>query len=121
MIFLDTCILIDYSKDKITIKDEDKQNYCFSSIAQLEFTAGALNKRELKKINRILSEFKSIDTDQDILDLAIELVNSYALSHNMTIYDAIIAATCLIYDIPLWTYNKKDFRYLKELKLILEK
>ena len=72
MIFLDTCILIDYSKDKITIKDEDKQNYCFSSIVQLEFTAGALNKRELKKINRILSEFKSIDTDQDILDLAIE-------------------------------------------------
>ena len=48
MVFLDTCILIDYSKDKITIKDDDKQNYCFSSIVQLEFTVGALNKRELK-------------------------------------------------------------------------
>ena len=84
---------------------------------KLEFTAGALNKRELKKINKILAEFKSIDTDQDILDLSIKLVNGYALSHNMTIYDAIIAATCLIYDLPLWTYNKKDFRYLKELKL----
>ena len=115
MVFLDTCILIDYSKDKISI--EDKENYCFSSIVQLEFTAGALNKRELKKINKILSEFKSIDTDQDILDLSIKLVNSYALSHNMTIYDAIIAATCLIYDIPLWTHNKKDFKYIKELKL----
>ena len=117
MIFLDTCILIDYSKDKITIKDEDKQNYCFSSIVQLEFITGALNKRELKKINKILSEFKAIDTDQDILDLSVKLVNSYALSHNMTIYDAIIAATCLVYNIPLWTYNKKDFRYLQELKL----
>ena len=60
MIFLDTCILIDYSKDKIIITEEDKQNYCFSSIVQLEFTTGALNKRELKKINKILSEFKSI-------------------------------------------------------------
>ncbi len=117
MIFLDTCILIDYSKGKISIKDEDKQNYCLSSIVQLEFVTGALNKRELKKINKILSDFKTIDTDQKILDLSIELANRYALSHNMTIYDAIIAATCLIYDLPLWTYNKKDFKYIKELKL----
>ena len=31
--------------------------------------------------------------------------------------DAIIAATCLIYDLPLWTHNKEDFRYLAELEL----
>ena len=67
MIFLDTCILIDYSKGNITIKENDKKNYCFSSIVQLEFTTGALDKRELKKINKILSEFKLIDTDQDVL------------------------------------------------------
>lgn len=117
MIFLDTCILIDYSKDKIIITDVDKENYCFSSIVQLEFTTGALNKRELKKINKILSEFKLIDIDQDILDLSVKLANVYALSHNMTIYDAIIAATCMVYDLPLWTHNKKDFRYLVELRL----
>ncbi len=52
MIFLDTCILIDCSKDKIVL--DLKQNYCISSIVRLEFKAGALNKRELKKINRIL-------------------------------------------------------------------
>ena len=68
-------------------------------------------------VEKILSEFKLIDTDQDILDLSVELVNKYTLSHNMTIYDAIIAATCLIYDLPLWTHNKKDFRYLTELRL----
>jgi predicted nucleic acid-binding protein len=36
----------------------------------------------------------------------------------MGIYDAIIAATCLVYDLPLWTYNKKDFRFINELELI---
>jgi predicted nucleic acid-binding protein len=36
----------------------------------------------------------------------------------MTIYDSIIAATCLIYDLPLWTYNKKDFKYIENLVLI---
>ena len=120
MIFLDTCILIDYSKSQIVIKKDIENIYCFSSIVQLEFTTGALNTRELKKINQIIGEFKIIETNQDILDLSVQLVNQYALSHNMTIYDSIIAATCLIYDIPLWTYNKKDFRFIENLNLVDE-
>lgn len=115
MIFLDTCILIDYSKDNIILNCED--NYCVSSIVQLEFKAGALNKRELRKINKILSSLKLISTDQDILDLANKLIENYALSHNMGIYDAIIAATCLVYDLPLWTHNKKDFKFIDGLEL----
>lgn len=118
MIFLDTCILIDYSKDKTIIKNNEKEKYCLSSIVQLEFTVGALNKRELKKINGILSEFKLIEMDQDVLDLSVQLINKYALSHNMTIYDSIIAATCMIYDLSLWTHNKRDFRYIENIKII---
>ncbi|MFA5455720.1 MAG: type II toxin-antitoxin system VapC family toxin [Sulfurimonas sp.] len=115
MIFLDTCILIDFSKDKIVL--DLKQNYCISSIVRLEFKAGALNKRELKKINRILSEIKFVDTDQSILNLADSLMEKHTLSHGMGIYDSIIAATCMIYDLPLWTHNKKDFKYIEELQL----
>ena len=115
MIFLDTCILIDYSKDKI-ILDFDN-NYCISSIVKLEFKVGALNKRELKKINRIISSLKLLDTDQSILDLSDVLIEKYALSHNMGIYDAIIAATCLVYDLQLWTDNKKDFQYINGLEV----
>ena len=118
MIFLDTCLLIDYSKDKIKI--DLAKDYCISSIVNLEFKAGALNKRELKKINRILSEIKLLNTDQSILDLSDFLIEKYALSHGMGIYDAIIAATCLVYDLPLWTYNKKDFRFIEELELTNE-
>jgi len=61
-----------------------------------------------------------LETDQSILDLADNLIENYALSHNMGIYDAIIAATCLVYDLPLWTYNKKDFRFINGIDLILE-
>jgi predicted nucleic acid-binding protein len=49
MIFLDTCLLIDYSKDKIDI--DLSMDYCINSVVKLEFKVGALNKRELKKIN----------------------------------------------------------------------
>ena len=54
MIFIDTCILIDYSREKIKIKEQSFQNFYTNSIVQLEFLAGALNKRELKKLKKIL-------------------------------------------------------------------
>ncbi len=117
MIFLDTCILIDYSRNIIDIKEERKSEYCFSSIVELEFIVGAQNRRELKKINSLVAGFNIVDTDQEIMDLATILTNKYALSHNMTVYDAIIAATCLVYDLPLWTLNTKDFKYIDNLEL----
>ncbi len=116
MKFLDTCILIDYSKGKIDL--DFSEDYFISSIVKLEFKVGALNKKELKKINRILSKFYVLETNQIILNLAEELIEEYALSSNISIYDAIIAATCLTYDLPLWTHNKKDFKFIENLKLI---
>lgn len=118
MIYLDTCVLIDYSKGIIDL--DFQRNYCISSIVKLEFKSGALDKKELKKINRILSQIKFVETDQSILDLADNLVESYTLSHSMGIFDALIAATCLVYNLPLRTHNKKDFRFIDGLELIDE-
>jgi predicted nucleic acid-binding protein len=112
MIFVDTCILIDYSKEVMDIDDIEENKYYINSIVQLEFLAGALNKRELRKLNKILKKFELIAVDQVTLDLSVELINEYALSHGMKVYDSIIASTCMIYDLPLWTHNKKDFRFL---------
>jgi len=116
MIIVDTSILIDYSKGKLDILDNNFNDYYINSIIELEFLVGALNKRELKKLNKILSKFQYLELDQDIMNLSIKLINRYRLSHNMGIYDSIIASTCMIYDLPLWTYNKKDFRFL-DIKL----
>ena len=118
MVLLDTCILIDYSKDQNVISKNDKVTYCINSIIELEFIVGALNKRELKKTNTLLTEFQLVDIDQDVLNVATQLMNAYTLSHGMTVYDSIIAATCLVYDLPLLTHNKKDFRFIIGLKLI---
>ena len=117
MIVIDTCILIDHSKEKLFIDDNDFKNYYVNSIVQLEFLAGALNKRELKKLNKTLAKCQLLDIDQDIMNLSVELMNQYGLSHDMGVYDSIIASTCLIYDLPLWTHNKKDFRFL-EIELV---
>jgi len=112
MVFLDSCIIIDYLNGKLSIPDSKKASFCINAIVDMEVCVGARNKRELQTINKKISQFLSVDIDQDIMDLSIQLINQYNLSHDMAIYDAIIAATCLIYDLPLYTHNKKDFRFL---------
>ena len=118
LIFLDTCIVIDFINGKLVLSKDIIENTCINSIVDMEVVVGAKNKRELQTINKKLNSFKKVTIEQDILTLARELLAKYALSHNMSIYDAIIASTCLIYDLPLWTYNKKDFRYIEDLVLI---
>jgi predicted nucleic acid-binding protein len=117
LIFIDTCIVIDYINGKLKINKKNIERCCFNSIVDMEILVGIKNKRDLNTTNKKLNLFKKINIEQDILNLARSLLNKYVLSHNMGIYDAIIAATCIVYELPLWTYNKKDFRYIDELKL----
>ncbi len=112
MVFLDSCIVIDYINGRLDISDGDKKDFCINSIVDMEICIGARNKRELNSINKKISEFMSIDIDQGIMNLSVQIINEYNLSHDMTIYDAVIAATCMVYDLPLWTHNKKDFKFL---------
>ncbi len=110
MRFIDTCILIEHFNNKIEIKN--KNNFCFNSIVHLEFLTGAQNKQELAKINNYIKNFCIVDIDQYILNIGVELMNKYSLSHNMQVCDSIIAASCMVYNLPLWTYNTKDFKFL---------
>lgn len=120
MIVLDTNILIDISRDKLDIKTlQSKYGDLFiNHIISMEILQGALNKIEQRKIIKLLSKCKHLELTDDILDLAKELVIAHNLSHNLKIYDAIIAATCLIYDLSLLTYNTRDFEYIEEIKII---
>lgn len=117
IVFVDTCIIIDFINGRLNI-EQDYSNYCFNSIVDMEILVGVRNKRDLNTTNKKLSVFQNLDIDQDILTLARKLLEKYTLSHGMGIYDAIIAATCLVYDLPLWTHNKKDFQFINKLKLI---
>ena len=112
MVCLDTCILIDYINGKIDIPNNQKASLYMNSIVENEVIMGAKNKRDLATTNKKISDFPMLDIDQDIMDLSTKLLNTYALSHGVTIYDAIIASISMVYDLPLWTYNKKDFKFL---------
>lgn len=58
-----------------------------------------------------------VQIDKAISQKAIEFIESYKLSHGLLIPDAIIGATAIVYQIPLYTYNVKDFDFLPEIIL----
>ena len=46
-----------------------------------------------------------------------KMPGGFKLSHNLQIPDAIIGAMSIVYDIELFTYNTKDFKFLPGIKL----
>ena len=121
MILCDTNILIEFYKNNPTIVTELKaigtHNLAISVISQAELYYGALNKRELHQIKRHLHSLKILSIDSSVSNKFIELMEQYTLSHNLTIPDALIAATALVHDVKFYTLNQRDFRFIVELKL----
>lgn len=59
-----------------------------------------------------------ININEEISDLSKKLVFDYAKSHSLDIPDSLIAATAIINNINLLSYNKKDFKFINNLKLL---
>uniref|UniRef100_UPI000492F6F7 hypothetical protein n=1 Tax=Pedobacter borealis TaxID=475254 RepID=UPI000492F6F7 len=51
---------------------------------------------------------------------AINLMQSFKLSHGLAIPDSVIAATAIETKLKLFTYNLKDFRFISDLTLYPE-
>jgi len=112
--FVDTCILIDILKGKFKL---DTKNKVINSIVEMELLQGVRDKRELKIVQNFLNSFQRVEINQDILNYAKDLIETYSLSHNLKLADAIIGSTAIVYNIPLLTHNTKDFRFLPYLEL----
>ena len=121
MILCDTNVIIETLKgDEKTIKIMESiglENIAISSVTVMELYFGALNKRELNKIKKHLKALNIVHFDNDVSELAVNMIESYSKSYGLQIPDAIIAATALSLEIKLFTLNLKDFRYIDGLKL----
>lgn len=120
-VILDTNILIEILKgEKRTIAKVEsmERELCISSITAMELYYGALDKAEVRRLEKFVSLFTVIYPDETLSRKAMELVKRYAKSHSLDIPDSIIAATALTRNCELFTYNRKDFRYIEKLKLV---
>jgi len=122
-IMLDTNVLIEVLKNnQQTIKKVESLSppLFVSVISAMELIYGALNKQELKKLQQFLSLFTIIELNEKISKQAFSLITQYAKSHTLDIPDALIAASCLESNKTLFTYNRKDFRFISKLTLLDE-
>jgi predicted nucleic acid-binding protein len=121
MILIDTNILIEIYRNNIPIIEAVKligQNkLAVSDITCAELYFGARYKKELHAIAKDMKKLQVLNIQSEVSSKAVELVAKYALSHKLAIPDALIAATSICNNLPLYTLNLKDFIYIDGLKL----
>ena len=93
-------------------------NVVLSGITKMELILGALNKSELIKIKKSSSHFSVILVNNEINQKAMSLLEQYTLSHNLALPDSLIAATAICADLELFTYNIRDYKYIKGIRLM---
>lgn len=90
---------------------------CISALTRLELRAGA-HPNEMVATQKLVSRFVTLDLNADIAESAGEIMaQSKDMTRPLLVPDAIIAATALIHNISLVTFNAQDFEAIPNLSL----
>ena len=125
MVLYDTNIFISaFNGRKDTIDQLDKiglDEVVLSAVTVMELFQGMGSKVQLAQMKKKIKFFDVVQMDETISQKAVEFIEAYKLSHGLTIPDAIIGATSVVHQIPLYTYNSRDFDFLPEIILYHQK
>jgi predicted nucleic acid-binding protein len=121
LILCDTNILISWFRgDLETLSRLEKiglENILIPSVTLMELLQGIRNKPESLQLKKKLKAYNIIHFNEITSKLSIELIERYKLSHGLLIPDAIIAATAITFNLKLFTYNLKDFKFIPGIQL----
>ena len=121
MVLCDTNILIHAFKGRLdTLQDLNNIGYAniaLSAVTVMELYQGMRNKNELAQMKKKIKYFDVVQFDDLISEKSIDFITQFRLSHGLQIPDAIIGATAVVHQIPLFTYNLKDFRFMPDIIL----
>ncbi|MEK6899194.1 MAG: PIN domain-containing protein [Nanoarchaeota archaeon] len=119
MVVVDTSVFIDHLRGYKPANDFfislDDKDLLFSALSEAELLSGkSCNDSEQREsILQFLKRWKKIDVTNPIAMMAGDLRRTYEI----TLSDAIIAATAIIYNMELLTRDISDFKGIKELKI----
>ncbi len=105
----------------IEVSDQKKAKMLLELLAALDFVESVKTndteeiKTTLAKIKQHLSLLFQYPLDTSVSEAFLQL--TYALSHKLSIPDALIAATAQVHNLELYTLNLKDFQFIQNLKL----
>lgn len=124
--FLDTSIIIDYLRGKnktVAAIDNIEGNLTSSYVCLAELFEGVYRVNNRKHVKEaIMNFFASLTT---IFGLNVEIAELFGQIRKelktegkvIEDLDIFIAATCMVYDLTLLTYNKDHFSRVKDLKI----
>mgnify|MGYP001560257155 CR=1 FL=1 len=120
---LDTDILVDVARQvdeavSYLAAVEADTTPMISAVTQMELIVGCGNKTELRRTEKFLRRFRVLPVGEEVSDTAVDLLRRYRLSHGLAIPDALIAATALALGHPFATKNRRDYRFISDLKLL---
>ncbi len=120
VILCDTNIFIEVYRNNADIiaalKKIGQPNIAISAVSAAELLFGARTKTELAAIQKDIKQLTLLHINEDISAMALQLVDTFSLSHKLAIPDALIAATALSHNLQLFTLNTKDFKFITGLK-----
>lgn len=122
-VIVDTDILIDFGLDRPeavqTIASlEKKYVVSVSVITAMELYTGCRSKKDLKKVDGLLSDIELQFVTKTISEKAFELMRTFRSSHRVEINDLLIASTALALESKMISKNQKHYKFLPDLDLL---
>jgi hypothetical protein len=86
-----------------------------SMITAMELVSGCRNALELARLQQFAAQLTFMPVTAAASQKGYDLMQSFFLSHGLLIPDALIAATALVCQLPLYTRNMRHFRMIPAL------
>lgn len=122
-VIIDTDIFIDFSLDRSDATQtlallEDQFILSVSVITAMELYSGCRSKKDLKKVDELLSDIYVEFVSESISKTAFQLMKKFRSSHGVEINDMLIAATSLDRKTKLISKNQKHYKFLPDIELL---
>jgi hypothetical protein len=115
---LDTCVIVDYLRDRPEAVDfirDAGPRPSVSAVTAAELFAGARSAAEQRRIENLLDQLMVHSVDLEVARLGGAYRRNYGQSHGVLIPDALIAATAPVHGARLVTRNARHFPMLDDL------
>jgi len=120
---VDTSIFIEFLRKKnktetVLFSLPENVQLAISSITLYELLMGATNKSKKEDIMLLTEDLLVLPFDRKVAEKSGEIYHQLRKENNMIEFrDIFIAATCLVYQMPVKTLNQKHFKRIVNLEI----
>ena len=121
---VDTCILIEHlrAKDKSSTKlfrISGEYDLYISSVVTYEVLMGAPTPEKKNEIKELTGGMTALPMTEEVAVKAAEIYQNLKKKNKIIgHHDILIAATCLVFELPVATSNKEHFKRVDGLKIL---